>query len=492
MGITVIDQGPELYWFVSNALLQDEIPLKHVQSIQAGERSILMDLPEIVIINGDDKSLLPEIFINKMRNHVFARDTLFIVVTADTSVEFKKSLLIAGAGQILYRGRGYSPSPKFFAGLVKWFLNNKNPDAQIFEYKPVPFTAEAEFTTYGRIGWISPTHCMIETNVDLNPGQSIEINNPLFDELAIKNVKLECVEKNKVGRYYQYANSLLCKISSKDPTKDPKKIEAWIHNNAEVSKHKPIKVVYFENDPEYRNQIKEMIKSDKRYCARGYADIKEIQEILNYQLPHLILINRAMIQKDKAKFEVVRAFVKSNFCYCLTYANSELFGVEEFKKNYEFAMHFPTPIDLPMLESMILKLEQKLPDNLKTDDKKIYLNKHSADSRLSLHASCKLTEMAINGAGVELPFSINNFCACEISSNAFSVAKMGRSQFFRAFISKASSDSSKGKYHRMILVGQSVKDNELVKEAIELITEYGYEKWFKGETNPDESKIKKS
>ena len=118
MRITVIDQGPELYWFVSNALLQDEIPLKHLQGIEAGEKNILQELPEIVILNGDDKSLLPEQFINKMRNHVFARNTLFIVFTADMSAEFKKDLLVAGAGQILYRCRGFSPSPKFFASLV--------------------------------------------------------------------------------------------------------------------------------------------------------------------------------------------------------------------------------------------------------------------------------------------------------------------------------------------------------------------------------------
>ncbi|MDO9182300.1 MAG: hypothetical protein Q7U04_07815 [Bacteriovorax sp.] len=459
MGITVIDQGPELFWFVSNALLQDEIPLRHLQSIEAGEKNILLELPEIVILNGDDKSLIPAQFINRMRNHVFARNTLFIVFTADTTPEFKKELLIAGAGQVLYRGRGYSPSPKYFASLVKWFFTSKNPDAQIFDYKPVPFPAEAEFTTFGRIGWISPTQCMIEANIDLNPGQSIEIKNSLFDELEIKNLKLECIEKNKVGRYYQYANSLLCKIISKDTTKDPKKIEAWILNNPEISKHKPIKVVYFENDPEYRDKIRQMIKSDKRYCARGYADINELQDVLNYQLPHLVLIDRALIQKDKVKFEAMRAFVKTNFCYCITYSNDEILGVEEFQKNYEFAMHSPTPIDLPLLESMILKLEQKLPENLKTKEKIIYLNKHSSYSRLSLHAPCKLTELALNGAGVELPFGISNFCACEISSNSFGVATMGRSQFFRSFFGKNSTSSSKGKYHRLLFMGQNVKDN---------------------------------
>lgn len=491
MGIIVIDQSPELYWFVSTALLQDEIPLKHLQTIEAGEKHILQELPEIVILNGDDKSLLPEKFINKMRNHVFARSTLFIVFTADTSIEFKKSLLIAGAGQILYRGRGFSPSPKFFASLVKWFLTNKNPDPQIFDYKPSPFPSDAEFTTYGRIGWISSTHCMIEANVNLNAGQSIEIKNPLFDELEIKNLKLECVERNKSGRYYQYANSMLCKIISKDPVKDPKKLDAWILNNQEISKHKSIKVIYFENDPNYREDIRNMIKADKRYCARGYATLTDLPEILDYQLPHLILINRTLVQKDKALFEAIRTFVKSNFCYCVTYANDQSLNIEEFKKNYEFAMHFPTPIDLPLLESMILKLEKKLPDNLKTDEKKVYLNKYSPYSRLSLHANCKLTELAISGAGIELPFDIQNFCACEISSNSFAVAKMIRTQFFRSFVNKASTDSSRGKYHRLVFVGQTIKDNELAKDATELIAEFGFERWLKGDTQPDDSKKQK-
>lgn len=487
MGILVIDQGPELFWFVSNALLQEEIPLKHIQSISAGEKNILQDLPEIVIINGDDKSLQPEQFIGRMRNHVFARNTLFIVVTADMSIEFKKSLLIAGAGQIFYRGRNFSPSPKFFASLVKWFLNTKDPDPQIFDYKPVAFPTEAEFTSYGRIGWLNPTHCMIETNINLNPGQKIEIKNPLFDELEIKNTHLECVEKNKVGRYYQYANSLLCKIQSKDQPKDSKKLEAWIMNNQDISKHKAIKVVYFESDPDYRDEIRQMIKSDKRYCARGYASLENLQEILNYQLPHLVLVNRALIQKDKSKFEAMKNFIKNNFCYCVTYANSDLFKVDEFKKNYNFAMHSPTPINLSLLESMIQKLEEKLPDHLKTDKKKIYLNKYSAYSRLSLHSSCKITELALSGAGIELPFSLNNFCACEIASNAFAIANMNRGQFFRSFSNKI---TNRGVYHRLVFMGQNAKDNEEVKETIEKINEIGIERWLSGDSDDDKKSNK--
>ncbi len=484
MGIAVIDQGPELFWFVSNALIQDEIHLKHLQTIQAGEHNILQELPEIVILNGDNKTLLPEKFINKMRNHVFARNTHFIVVTADTSVEFKKNLLIAGAGQIVYRGKGYGPSPKYFSSLIKWFLNSKNPDPQIFDYKPVPFPADAEFTSFGRIGWISSTHCMIEANLDLNPGQSIEITNTLFEELEIKNAKLVCVEKNTVGRYYQYANSILCKITSKDIHKDSKTLENWILNNQNLSKHKPIKVVYFENDPDYREEIKQMIKVGSAFCARGYPDIKDFQEVLDYQLPHLILINRSLIQQDKAKFEALRSFVKTHFCFCVTYSESEVFNSEEFKKLYEFAMHVPKHIDLPLLESMVLKLENKLPENLKTDSKKFYFNKHSVNSRLSLHANCKITELALNGTGVLLPFEINNFCACEISSNVFPIMELGRAQYFRSFNSKKSPDNSNGYFHRLVFMGQNVKDKELVKNGTESIALVGYERWLKGDIEP--------
>ena len=483
MTIAVIDQGPELYWFVSNALSQEEIPLKHLQSIQAGEKTILQELPPIVIINGDDKALQPEIFINKMRNHVFARNTLFIVFTADTSPEFRKALLIAGAGQVLYRGRGYNPSPKFLAAMVKWFLNFKNPDPQIFDFKPVAFPADGEFTTYGRMGWINGTHCMIETNIDLRAGQSIEIKNSLFEELEIKNLKLECVEKNRVGRYYQYTNSILCKIISKDSQKDPKKIESWIQNNQDVSKHKPIKVVYFEANPEYRDHIRKMIKGDKRYCARGYGNILDFQELLDYQKPHLILINRELIQKDKAQFEALRKFGKDNFCYCITYATSEAFPIGEFKNEYDFAMHSQAPIDFDLLESMIKKLENKLPEYLQTDSKKFYFHKHSSYSRLSIHSACKLSELALNGVSAQLPFAVSNFCGCEISSNTFSTAHMNRAQYFRAFFNKGTS-------FRLIFMGQTVHENELVKDAIQKITEFGYDRWLVGDTKPDSDKIK--
>jgi hypothetical protein len=49
-------------------------------------------------------------------------------------------------------------------------------------------------------------------------------------------------------------------------------------------------------------------------------------------------------------------------------------------------------------------------------------------------------------------------------------------------MSKPNGDNSKGRYHRMIFMGQNIKDNELVKEAIERITEFGYDRWLIDDT----------
>lgn len=483
MSIFVIDQGPELFWFVSQALIEEELPIKHIQTAETGEQHILQELPRVVILNGDDGAIAAEKFISRMRNHVFARNTMFIVVTADISDGFKKSLLVAGAAQILYRGPGFGPSPKFFATIVKWCNDIKSPNPALFDFRPSPFPAEGEFTSYGRLGWISQDHCMVETNIDLNPGQAVEVHNSVFEELALKGVKLECVEKNKVGRYYQYTNSLLCKIISHDPLLDTKKLEAWIQNNLDISKHKPIKLVYFEDDPDYREVIKQMIKANKRYCARGFGSIEELPEILAYQMPQLVLINRKMVVQDKAKFEKIREFLASHFCYCVTYSTGDWHDADSFKEMFDFAMHTPSTVDLPLLESMIQKLEEKLPEELKSSKEKVYFNKHSIHSRISFHSRAKLTEIAINGAGVILPFGVSNFCACEISSPSFGMAGVGQTQFFRCFTSQP---APAGMAHRMIFMGQNLKDHKLIKEAIETIDLVGYERWIKGDVG-DES-----
>lgn len=475
MSIAVIDQGAELFWFVSNALLQDELPLKHLNSISAGEKYILQELPKIVVISGDDSSINAEKFIGQIRNHVFARNTLFIVVTADTSPEYKKSLIIAGAGQILYRGKGYNPSPKFFRNLIKWFLNFKNPDPQLIEYKPVQFEIEGEFSTFGRIGWMSSAQCYIEVNLDLEPGQVIELRNPLFDELDIKDAKITIVEKNKIGRYYQYSNGYLCKIETKHTERDKKKLLAWVESNQDISKYKPVKVLYYEQDVVNREHIKSMIKLDKRYCARGFADLENFLDELNYQLPHLILIDRQMIVDNKTKFEPLKKFMQSHFCYCVTYDNEGVTDIEEFKKNFDFAMHLPNHLESELLESMIEKLDAKLMSQGKDDSKnKVFLNKHSPYSRMSLHGHCKMTELAISGVGIQLPFAMTSYCAFEITSQGFTHMGMNRMQYFRSFINKKMTNYV---YHQCIFMGQTISDNELIKTTVEKIKLSSFEEW---------------
>lgn len=476
MSIVVVDQGAELFWFVSNALLQDEIPLKHVKTIPMSEELILKELPKLVVLNGDDKSLGPAAFIAKMRNHVFARKTMFIVITADTTAEYKKSLIIAGASQILYRGNQQNPSPKFFRSMIKWFLDVKNPDQNLIDFKATDFPEQAEFTTFGRMGWITSKKCMIEVNVDLSPGQTIEFNSPLFEELNIKGAKITVNEKNKVGRYYQYANSLECTINFADQFKDPRKLEAWIANNLDISKPKVVKLLYFEPDGDEREKIKRMVKAEKRYCARGFSHIDDFLEDLNYQLPQLILVNRKLIQENKAKFETLKSFLKKHVCYCVTYDPENLTNVEDFKKAFDYALHSPMPIDNNLLDSMVMKLEAKMQpaESEVVTMPKVFFNKHSAYSKISVCSPAQIKQIALSGAIVELPFALSPYCAFELASSAFSYINLHRVQYARNFIGK----KSPGAYsHQCIFIGQTFADNEIIKGVIEQINQLGYEKW---------------
>lgn len=475
MAIAVIDQGAEIYWFVSSALLQDELPLKHLNNLAAGEKYVLQELPKIVVLTGDDSSIDPAKFIGKIRNHVFARNTLFIVITADTSPEYKKKLIIAGAGQVLYRGKNQNPSPKFFRTLVKWFLNFKSPDPQLIEYKPVEFSYDGEFSTFGRIGWMSASQCYIEVNLDLEPGQSIELQNSLFDELEIRDAKITILEKNKVGRYYQYSNGYLCKIESKSTEKDKRKLQAWIESNQDISKHKPIKVLYYEQDADNREDIKGMIKIDQRYCARGFANLDNFLEELEYQLPHLVLIDRQLILQNKSKFEPLKKFIQTHQTFCVTYDNEGTTNIEDFKKDFDFAMHMPNVLESEMLDSMVQRLEAKFFANKEFENKnRVYLNKYSAYSRMSLHAGCKIKELAITGIGVILPFAMTSYCAFEITAPGFTHLSLNRMQYFRSFTNKK---MSAGIYHQCIFIGQTFADNELIKKTVNDIQSTSFEKW---------------
>ena len=329
---------------------------------------------------------------------------------------------------------------------------------------------------------------MLETNLSLEPGETIDVNCPLFDELEIKDAKVQCVEKNKIGRYYQYANSLLCKWGSKKFDSDQKTLSSWIKQNQKVSKNKSVKIVFFEPEFQYRKTVREMIKADARFCARGYHTLEDFLDVLNYQQPQLVLINRALIQKDKNKFEPIKKYVASNFCYCVTYGTDDMLDIEEFKKQYEFAMHSKNPISFELLDGMITKLQAKMPNTSPVDeDKKLYFNKNSVNSRITFHTPCNLTELTETACGVTLPYTLSNFCGVEITAHAFSIAKIPRSQFYRVFFSKKGSSAGQV-YHRIMAVGLNFKETDSIIEAMNLITTFGYDRWLVGDTKDEKKK----
>ena len=497
MSILVIDQAPELFWYIRGALRVDEMPLKHLTTVQEAEETILKELPQIVILNADAGVSYVAGLINKIRNHVFARNTIFIVFTTLTDLADRRAFLIAGAGYVVHHqgsasGAGYVvnrkgpeyPPIKFFQNIIKWLLTHKNPDPLIFDHKPVTFKSDAEWTGYGRIGWISSSQILVESNLALNPGETIEIQSAIFNDLNLKNVQIQCLEKNTIGRYYQYTNTLLCKIVfGKNAEKDKATLNSWIKANQTISKNKSIKTLFFETDQKYRESIRQMIKLDKQYCARGYSSIEDFGEVLEYQLPELILINRSLIQKDKAKFEVIRSFLKKHFCYCVTYDTQGLFDPEEFKKNYEFALHTKAAVDLPLLEGMIAKLGEKKAALHAQEEKdpKVFCSKTSVYSRMTLHAKCQLYELGDTSVGILFPYTMSNYCGFEAVSSTFKVAELGSTQFFRVLFTKNLVDRSKGVYHRCLLLGNTSHDYDNIKKHEDLIAKVGFDRWLAGD-----------
>lgn len=481
MEIIVIDKGPDLFWYVSGALREDEIGLKHVTNLADGESVIVQAMPSIVIMSGDEGYAALTKFISQMRNHVFARNTNFIVFTSSMDVADRRAYLQAGVGYVFYRTQSQNASPKYFRNVVRWLMSSKAPDQNIFDYKPSQFKAESELTTYGRIGWISPTHMLIETNLSLDPGDTIDFNCPLFDELGFKNPRLQCTEKNRVGRYYQYSNSLLCKISTKSFDKDQKRLASYIEQNKKTSKGKSLKTVFFEPNFENRKIIKEMVKGDARYCARGYHTLDDFLEVLRYQMPQLVLINRSLIAHDPGKFDPMKKFGQNNFCYCVTYSDDPIFDIEEFKKNHPYAMHAKGLITSEVLDGMISKLQTKISTTAANDDDRLYLSKNSMNSKINLTSPCLVSEIGQDSFGIYLPYIMSNFCAFEVSAHPFTIGRFGRVQFFRTFFSKIPEDRSKGIYHRAMVMGQIFKDQEAVKDTINQLSITPYERWVIGD-----------
>ena len=478
MSITVVDQSPELFWFIRGLFQNDEVPIRHTKTTAVAKLNILQEFPKIVIINADDNAINCERFIKEMTDCPFFGDTKFIVVTGDSKNESTEKLLIAGASQVLFRTKEDPLSPEYSEQIIRWFLNSADPSAKIFKPKMVPFTVEAELTSNGRMNWISPSHCLIESDVDLNLGHTISVKNLLFKELEIKNVKLQCIEKNKIGRHYNYSFSYLCIIKSKELLKVQNVIKQWIEHNYNLSKYKSIKILFFENDFSLQEDLQKIITEGEHYVARGYKDLENFKEVLDNEIPHLVFIKRELIQKDRDKFESIRTFLRNNFCYCVTYSDNNMTDIEEFKKNYEFALHIPRIVDSQFLKSMVLMLENKLPTHLIKDNDKFYINKKSIYSKFSLHDTCKIQEIDVTGASVELPFQINNFGICEISAHDFFMADMNRHQYFRIFNYKTVNDIRR---YRIIFLGQTLKARKALRENLIALEKVGHERWLKGE-----------
>ena len=475
MTIAVIDQGTELYWFVRKSLASEEFSLKHLLTPHTAEEYISNELPALIILNGDDSLIDCIKLITKIRNHVFGRNTFFIVVTSDPSLELKKSLLIAGASEIFYKEKGVIPSSDFFKSIVKWLLSFKTNNSQKLEFKPVDFLFKGQFTTFGRIGWISKSECYLENSLELEIGQIFEIQNLLFDQLEIKNAKITILGKNTSGRYYQYSNGYHCRIDTLRKTEDSQNLSAWIKNNQKLSKYKPIKLLYYEPNSEMRDSIKQMIKLDQRYCARGFSSFDEIQQELNYHMPHFLLIDRQLISHDRSKFEQVGEYLKNHFCYCVTYDNSGMSNIEEFKQDFNFAMHLPKFIDNELLESMVKKLEEKLFKDRPDDSKeKIFFNKYSDYSRVSLSSECQIIELAKLGIGFQAPFEVSPFCAFEIIAQGFTHLSLNRKQYFRNCVSKR---IPAGVYSQCVFFGQTISEQKIINVTIQKIEADGFVKW---------------
>lgn len=453
--------APEVYWFVRTSLAPIEIELTHFTDSIHAEKIVLSELPKIVILNDDDKNVDIKKFIGKMRNHIFARNTMFLVFTSSIDVAHRRDLIVNGAAQVFHRTMSQNPDPKYFLNTIKWLLSLEDNISNPFDTTYTAVNSTAKLTSWGRLGSLSTKQCIIESNLDLNPGDIIPISSTFFNEFGLKDIKFKCIEKNTVGRYYQYANSFIGTIETKNKEQLNRNIEAFIANNKDLSKNKPIKILFFESDANQRQNIAQMIKLDKKYCARGYGELVHFDRILEYQLPNLVLINRKLIQKNPKEFDALKKFLKNHFCFCITYDFDQIIDLKEFSKNHaiEHVMHIDRPVDEKLLESMVQKLNDKLPI---TKEERIVFSKHSPYSRINFHTEVNITGVSNDGISIDSPFATSAFCSSEIESGLFLKLGINHLQFFRTIENiRPNSKSQKFTY-----IG--LKENELnkIKNAI--------------------------
>ena len=471
MEIVVIDQGPELFWYVNNAMVNEQVHLKHIKTKQSALDHIFKELPEIVIINGDEPELNVNELISKIRNHAFLRNIQFVVSTGNSSADFRKDLMMSGAGYILFRNKnGYTIPPTFFRNILKWFLSVRSSDANSFQDQGVEVKVEGTGLTFGRLSSIFyDGTCLIENNLDLSVGDKLEIDNAIFEELGMKHCHLKVVKKDYIGRYYQYAHSYLCQIEFEDPTKHLAVLHQWIDNNYQINKNKGIKVVYFESHPDYREELRQKIKADAKYCARGYKNLDDILYVLDYQKPDFILVNRSLMEADIQNFTKIKDYLKKSHCFLITYNENHLAKeeIEKIKTDHPYALHSNGLVDLSTLNAMV----EKVISGKATELKNIVFGKHSSYSRVNIHLKTEIIELGEYSISFKCNLKADRFMALSLNSSFFSRIKLAKNQLFRVYDIKSGSTP----IQKAIFVCQNNTEKELIKETIKRIKEEGFD-----------------
>ncbi len=476
MDILVVDPNPEIFWSVCGAVSNDNFIVEHLPSLEAADEVIQRRFPKIVIINGNLGITPTTEFVYRNRNFVFARNTIFFVVTAKKEQEERRDFLVAGVEMVLHKEPALRINEEFLKEIILWFLKPPQKPHEAFKHDPVKIKIPAQWRAFGRIGWISPEQILIETNVELKENEFINFNMPLLEELEIKDAQLKCLHKNTNGMYYHYKNSYLCSIVTKKPELLKKRLTSWILNNQSISRPKTIKAIYIEQDAIYRQEIQKMIKKDAIFCARGFPNLLNIKDDLDFQKPKLIIINNSFIKTDSKNFNIIRNYIKENKAYCITYSLEKTTKLKELQKNYPFALHSSSPLDFAMLESMAQKLESKRSiEERREDISKIFFNKASVYGRISFNSPAKITQLSEHGIEIDLPYSMSDNTNFEVSSHLFKMLNIAKVQYLKLVLKKQNDLEPDSTYHRGIFIGHSDREKEMIKNSIYIIREAGFE-----------------
>jgi hypothetical protein len=97
-----------------------------------------------------------------------------------------------------------------------------------------------------------------------------------------------------------------------------------------------------------------------------------------------------------------------------------------------------------------------------------------------------IAELGESGIGLQIGYTLSNFCGFEISNLIFEVAKLKNTQIFRVFYSKPNPNRSKGIYHRCLFIDHNHADTASIIESKELITKFGVDRWLADDMKEEE------